>query len=510
MLPEKRRAYAPKVPSILRNLNEVVSKEDGEHRKISPDIAAQFPNLHTRSAYRLVKGKPSHTAPLKVGVVFSGGPAPGGHNVLAGLFDALHQIHKDSKLIGFLGGFSGLLKNQSKELHKEEIDSVRNQGGFDCIGTGRTKLETEDDLRQVEKTLGSFDALVVIGGDDSNTNGVILAEYLLRQGSQTAIIGVPKTIDGDLQSKEIELSFGFDSACKTYAELIGNVCKDALSTRKYYHFIKLMGRSASHIALECALLTQPNLTLIGEERKSLRHIVGEITDLIVARKKRGKEFGVLLIPEGVIEFIPEIGELIQAIHKKGGAVSDNEKKTFDSLPEKIRAQLLGERDPHGNVKVSQIETEALLIELVKQELKARHFEGEIHFQEHFFGYEGRACLPSNFDANYAYALGLLSGVAARDRMTGSICAIASLNKAPEHWTPLLAPLVPMLHLEERKGARKPVIAKVLVDIKGPHFLYFSHHKPKWALEDAYRFPGPIQFFGDEELTDSCPRILSRI
>jgi len=509
-LPEKRRAYVPKVPAILRNLGEVVCKEEGRQRKVSPPIAAGFPHLQARSVFALMKGKPSQTGPLKVGVVFSGGPAPGGHNVLAGLFDALSQIHKDSKLIGFLGGFSGLVKNRSKELQKEEIDSVRNQGGFDCIGTGRTKLETADDLLQVKKTLDSFDALVVIGGDDSNTNGVILAEYLLGQGSPTAIIGVPKTIDGDLQSEEIELSFGFDSACKTYAELIGNICRDALSTRKYYHFIKLMGRSASHIALECALLTQPNLTIIGEERKSLHQIVNEIADLIVARKKMGKEFGVLLIPEGVIEFMPEIGALIQALNRKGEALPAKEKKTFDSLPAKIGAQLLEERDPHGNIKVSQIDTEALLMQLVKQELEARHFSGEIHFQEHFFGYEGRSCLPTNFDANYAYALGLLSGVAARDHLTGVICAIASLNKMPEYWTPLLAPLVPMLHLEERSAAMKPVITKVLVDIKGSHYLYYLLHKPKWALEDAYRFPGPIQFFGDGELTDSCPRILSQL
>jgi len=508
-LPEKRLTYVPKIPKALEHLLHVRCEADHVPAKVHPEIAALFPHLHTTPTHRIVTGVPIYKMPLKVGVVFSGGPASGGHNVLAGLFDAICQMHPASKLVGFLGGFSGLINNRYKELSAQQIDAVRNQGGFDLIGTGRSKLESVEDMKKVQAVLHSYDALVVIGGDDSNTNGALLAEYLLAQGSKSAIIGIPKTIDGDLRSRDIELSFGFDSACKTYAELIGNICRDALSSRKYYHFIKLMGRSASHIAIECALLTQPNLTIVGEERKSLAQIVQEITDLIIRRKAVGKEFGVVLIPEGLIEFIPEIGALTGELSR--GVVPEQldskHRAIWDLLPEKIQSQLLGSKDPHGNVRVSQISTEELLIQLVKQELVARNFQGSTNFQEHFFGYEGRSCLPTNFDANYAYSLGVLGALAARDRITGVICALRSLQESPDQWIPVLSSLVPMLHLEERNGSKKPVIAKVLVDVKGPHFISFSTNRNQWAIEDQYRFPGPIQFFGDTALTDSCPSIV---
>jgi pyrophosphate--fructose-6-phosphate 1-phosphotransferase len=509
-LPEMRRAYIPKMPDCLQRVTEVSCEPVNSSPNVPPEIAALFPHLHKIKAHRIAKHPKTSSSSLKVGVVFSGGPASGGHNVLAGLFDALHQMHPHSQLIGFLGGFAGLIENRCKQLTIEQIDSVRNQGGFDLIGTGRTKLEKAEDLHMAKEALHSFDALIVIGGDDSNTNGAFLAEYLIAQGSKTSIIGVPKTIDGDLRSSDIELSFGFDSACKTYAELIGNICRDALSTRKYYHFIKLMGRSASHIALECALRTQPNLTIIGEEKKSLQQIVQEIADLIVRRYKAGKEFGVVVVPEGLIEFIPEIGALTKTLSRGVGIekLAATERATFDRLPEKIQSQLLSSRDPHGNVKVSQISTEELLIQLVQKELLARKFSGKIDFQNHFFGYEGRSCLPTNFDANYAYSLGVLSSLAVRDRLTGVICAVRCLNKSPEKWTPLLSPLIPLLHMEERAGSKKAVIAKVLVDVKSSPFLYFSAHRTQWEVEDQYRFPGPIQFFGSEALTDSCPHILS--
>lgn len=487
-LQDLRRHYTPKIPALLQKMDEVECQKQPKSEGIRPEIAKLFPHLHKRQGYGIVKAREKPHSPLKLGVVFSGGPAAGGHNVLAGLFDAVTEMHQGSKLIGFLGGFSGLLKNQQKELMKGNIDAVRNQGGFDLIGTGRTKVETPEDLQKAKASLEGFDALIVIGGDDSNTNAAILAEYLLKEGLSTSVIGVPKTIDGDLQSADIEITFGFDSATKTYAEAIGNICRDALSTRKYYHFIKLMGRSASHIALECAVLTQPNLTLIGEEKKSLKALVQEIVHLIRRRKEADKEFGVVLIPEGLIEFIPQLN--------------------IDELPEKIKEQLSQSKDPHGNLRLSQIATEELLALLVTQELKAQNFSGKIEFQHHFLGYEGRSCLPTNFDANYTYALGKLAALAARDQATGVICALKHLNQTPDHWIPVLSPLLPMLHIEERGGEKKPVIEKVLIDVKGKHFLHFLHAKPMWELEDRYQFPGPIQFFGSEALTDSCPRILS--
>jgi pyrophosphate--fructose-6-phosphate 1-phosphotransferase len=437
LLQQKRLAYEPPLPPLLQDLNQT-----GTPRK------------------------------LNVGALFSGGPAAGGHNVLAGLFDGLLQIHKDSTLLGFLGGPSGLIENKYKKLESSMIDSVRNMGGFDLIGSGRTKIETLEQFQAAKETVmhHRLDAVLIIGGDDSNTNAAFLAEYFLKEGTPCSVIGVPKTIDGDLRSKEIEISFGFDSACKTYAELIGNIARDARSSQKYYHFIRLMGRSASHITLECALLTCPNLALISEERSSLPKIVENIVNLIKERKKEGKEFGVILVPEGLIEFIPEL---------------DSHRDLFP-------------RDPHGNVNVSQVETEKLLIDLVKKEGVS------FHAVSHFLGYEGRCCFPSNFDAKYCYALGKFAAAAMRDKKTGVILALQGLRKPVSEWEPLAVSLASLMHLEVRSGKEKLVIAKTLVDLHGNAFSRFAKERASWRLGDFYRMPGPIQFFGDIELTDSIP------
>lgn len=458
VLAQKRLSYVPKLPRSLVKLDQVRCEAMGE-RSSPKDIQKLFPHTCSGKAYHVVAGV-GKSRPLKVGVVLSGGQAAGGHNVITGLYDALMQVDSNSQLVGFLGGFSGVVENKFKLLDKAAIDGVRNQGGFDLIGSGRTKIETEAQLIAAAKSLGKLDGFVVIGGDDSNTNAAVLAEYFVANKINTKVIGVPKTIDGDLRSEDIEMSFGFDSACKTYSEMIGNIERDALSAKKYYHFIRLMGRSASHVALECALATRPNMALISEEGKGVEQIVHEIADLIARRRAAGKEYGVILIPEGLVE-----------------------------LP--------GELDEHGNVKVSQIETEQYLMKLVKEKIQ---FTG----QGHFFGYEGRACLPTNFDANYGYSLGFTAALGVREGLNGVICAIRHLNKPVAEWEPKFVPIVELMHLEERKGKIKPVIEKALVDIKGSAFLYYSHNRKNWEVEDHYLYPGPIQFYGDSDLTDSIP------
>lgn len=497
-LQKKRLQYKPLVPPLLKNLN-ALSFRKVKSKAPSSKLKNHFPLTLHQPAYQLVKGK-STKRPLKLGVIFSGGQAAGGHNVIAAMIDG------GAKVVGFLGGANGIVENKWIEIDRKKVAPYRNQGGFDLIGTGRTKIETAEQFSACLKTVKAhrLDGLVIIGGDDSNTNAAHLAEFFLSKGCETKVVGVPKTIDGDLQSEDIEISFGFDSACKTYGELIGNIARDAISSKKYYHFIKLMGRSASHITLECALATRPNLALIGEEGRRLHEIVGDIVSLIVRREKAGKEYGVVLVPEGLIEFIPELKKMIEELNGGVERLSRENRALFDGLPKKIQDQLLMEKDPHGNVQLSFIQTEVLLMDLVKKELKNRGFKGKFSAQEHFLGYEGRSCMPTNFDANYCYALGLLAMAIVREGLTGMICSIQGLKNDPRKWKMKAVPIVSLMQIAERKGRQIPVIQKTLVDTKGDIFLYFSQNRKLWEIEDQYRYPGPIQFQGEAQLTDSVP------
>lgn len=522
LLQKHRLTYIPTVPKRLVDLEKVIFQGKGETSALDhvESIQKRFPKTFGRPLLSLHEGNPPPKSPLKVGVVLSGGQAPGGHNVITGLFDALKKIHPESKLIGFLNGPSGIIEGETLELSEDLLFSYRNQGGFDLIGSGRTKIETDE---QLEKSLAvlnrlQLDGLVVIGGDDSNTNAAILAETCLQKGVKTKIVGVPKTIDGDLKNPYVDISFGFHTATATYSEMIGNIARDALSAKKYTHFIKLMGRSASHIALECALTTCPNLTLIGEEvaqkGMTLKEVTGELADLIEQRSKQGKNYGVILIPEGLIEFIPEmktlIGELntLLAESKDETALSQKAKETFDFLPKEIGQQLLLDRDPHGNVQVSHIQTELLLSTLTKEELKKRAFEGKFSPIHHFFGYEGRSGLPTNFDATYCYTLGHVAALLIREGHTGYMSAVCHLNKPPSDWDVSAVPITSLMNLETRKGKEKPVIRKALVDLSSPPFKAFERNRSKWAHEDHYAFPGPIQFDGPSEITDQIPHAIS--
>lgn len=518
LLQKLRLTHRPDVPHQLLNLSELAFQPLPTQSTLSEPIKNEFPCTRALKASSVVKKHKSLGRKLKVGVLFSGGQAAGGHNVISGLFDGLHQIHPDCQLIGFLNGPAGLIDGKYQELTASMVDKVRNLGGFDLIGSSRAKIETSEQFASVAGYARELllDMIVVIGGDDSNTNAALLAEHFLQNKITTGVIGVPKTIDGDLKSADIEISFGFDSATKTYSELIGNIARDAISAKKYYHFIKLMGRSASHVALECALATHPNLTLIGEEKQNLSRIVKDIADLIMERKKAGKEYGIILLPEGLIEFVPEFNGLIAACNqllvmgkepqKVGNLLPEPHRMFFAELPEKIQQQLIFERDPHGNVQVSQIETDLLVMDLVKNELERRN--EKVHAQNHFFGYEGRACFPSNFDANYCYALGLLAALAAREGATGVILAIKNLKRPVNEWEPKAVPFVQLMDFEMRSGKEKPVIAKALVDLQGRPYRFFAQKKKQWRLEDDYQMPGPIQFFGDSELINSVPISLS--
>ncbi len=475
MLTGLRRLYRPKIPSLLESLNSLSLKK-GVTLPVKKEIQKLFPKTSSYPLLHVEKGLSFVQPPLKVAVIFSGGPAPGGHNVIAGVFDALKQLNRDSHLIGFLDGPQGMITGTYTNITIEKVDHYRNQSGFDLLGTGRKKIETKEELKLVLNTFSGLglDGIIIIGGDDSNTNAAIIAEYLLSQKSPITVIGVPKTIDGDLQNQYVSIPFGFDTATKVYAELIGNLAKDVLSSKKNYHFIKLMGRSASHVTLECSLKTHPNLTLITEERKSFAQIIREISDLVDQRAILGKNFGLILIPEGIAE--TGMG---------------------DSLGIK--------RDSHGNVIVSDIDIEQQLIKAVSVELKKR--DKPFYPLPHFFGYEGRSAFPTNFDANYGYALGQTAALLTALRVTSYMTFVNHLTEAPSAWGIGGVPLTSQMELVERSGIIKPVIKKTFVDIKGKRYRSFKESAVRWALEDEYQEVGPIQFFGSAELTDGFPLIL---
>ncbi|HEX2579425.1 MAG TPA: diphosphate--fructose-6-phosphate 1-phosphotransferase [Rhabdochlamydiaceae bacterium] len=504
-LSKLRQKYQPVLPKILSQIDSV-SFEKSNDLPVQAEIKKLFPKISEQSVIIAKKGVAQKFPALKIGAVFSGGQAPGGHNVLTGLFDALQTLNVKAKLIGFLDGPCGVLAGKWTELNSSALLPYRNQGGFDLLGSGRTKIETDDQLRktlQIAQDL-DLDGLVVIGGDDSNTNAAFIAEYFLQHSCKTKVIGVPKTIDGDLQNPFVEISFGFDTATKIYAELIGNISKDALSAKKYYHFIKLMGRSASHITLECALKIHPNHTLISEERHTLAEITLRIADLVEQREELGKRYGVILIPEGLIEHMPEMSGLIKELKKSAEHLSPESQAVWEMVPDRVQQQLLLERDPHGNINLSAVETELVLIEAVTKELKKRKFKGKFAPLAHFFGYEGRAGLPTNFDANYCYTLGHTAALLIAHGCTGCMAFVHQLAKPPKEWSIGGVPLSSQLILQSQK---KPVIVKTYVDLKGTPYGRLQKQTAKWALEDDYQCPGPTQFFGEPAVTDSIPLIL---
>jgi len=536
-LQKERQNYNPKLAGFLASgINNIKLSIGAETKSVAnqEEINALFPNVYGKPIVTFAnEGNNLSTEEKNVGVILSGGQAPGGHNVIAGLYDALKTANKTNRLYGFLGGPSGIVDGKYMEITDEIMDKYRNTGGFDIIGSGRTKLETEEQFKKalvVCKNL-NIGAIVIIGGDDSNTNACLLAEWMAKNNTGITVIGCPKTIDGDLKNDQIEISFGFDTATKTYAELIGNIQRDANSAKKYWHFIKLMGRSASHVCLEVALQTQPNITLIGEEveakKQSLDEIVSYMADIIAKRGNQGKNFGIALIPEGLIEFIPEMKVMISSLNdllaglEKDSAyqnATQTEKytlitskldeasaKLFNSLPSAIKAQLLMDRDPHGNVQVSKIETEKLLIEMVANKLaemkKEGKFTGKFADQAHFFGYEGRCAAPSNFDADYCYSLGYNAFALIQAGLTGYLSSIKNTTKPASEWIAGGVPLTMMMNMERRHGEMKPVIKKALVELNGPVFKALEQNREKWALNDCYIFPGAIQYFGPSSVCD---------
>ena len=544
-LQQLRLKFQPKLPKILQEISSLVAipKEQVASSNDS-QVKSLFPKIIERSApfLKFIPKSPASHFPKKVAVVLSGGQAPGGHNVISGLFDALKKLHPDSRLYGFCNGASGIIQNQYIEITEDLLAPYRNQGGFDLLGSGRTKIETSEQFTAAEATVQALDldGLVIIGGDDSNTNATLLAEYFLKKECKTVVVGVPKTIDGDLKNEEIEISFGFDTACKIYSEIIGNIARDSLSAKKYYHFIKLMGRSASHVTLECAFQTHPNMALISEEieasQKTLSQLIEEICDMICTRASQGRDYGIILIPEGVIEFIPEFKLMILELNalylpdqphaKQMAALQSNAEKfdyilsilshaaqhCFQMLSDAMRMQLLLDRDPHGNIQVSKIETERFFIEMVQTELKRRKESGaytsKFNAQAHFCGYEGRSGMPSNFDAQYCYALGHAAALLVQANATGYIACVQDLAKPVEEWAVGGKRLTTMIALEHKHGKEKPVITKALVDLKGKPFTKFKALRETWAFRDDYCYPGPIQFFGPSEITESIPLTLA--
>ena len=532
-----RAAYQPKLPKALKGA--VIAKEGEATQSVADQeaIKALFPNTYGMPLIQFVEGNAVEYPAIKVGVILSGGQAPGGHNVISGLFDGIKKLNKDSKLYGFILGPGGLVDHNYMELTSDIIDEYRNTGGFDIIGSGRTKLEKEEQFEkglEIIKELG-IKALVIIGGDDSNTNACVLAEYYAAKKCGVQVIGCPKTIDGDLKNEMIETSFGFDTACKTYSEMIGNIQRDCNSSRKYWHFIKLMGRSASHIALECALQTQPNLCIVSEEveanNMSLDDVVTYIAQAVANRAVEGNNYGTVLIPEGLIEFIPAMKKLIAELNdflahnaaefamvKKSqqreyiiSKLSKENADIYASLPEGVARQLTLDRDPHGNVQVSLIETEKLLSDMVAVKLaqwkEEGKYVGKFAAQHHFFGYEGRCAAPSNFDADYCYSLGYTASMLIANGKTGYMSSVRNTTAPAEEWIAGGVPITMMMNMERRHGEMKPVIQKALVKLDGAPFKTFAANREEWALKTSYVYPGPIQYFGPTEVCDEPTKTL---
>ena len=536
-LQKARYEYTPKLPGMLRNgISEICVKEGGATQSVADQekIQALFPNTYGKSEITFQKGENTSEARThKVGVILSGGQAPGGHNVICGLYDALKATNKENELYGFKGGPSGLLEDDYVIFDDAFIDEYRNTGGFDIIGSGRTKLETSEQFAVVAEVCKKhgITAVVIIGGDDSNTNAGVLAEYFAANNTGVQVIGCPKTIDGDLKNEDIECSFGFDTATKTYSEIIGNIQRDANSAKKYWHFVKVMGRSASHVALECALKTQPNICLVSEEvaekKMSLSQIADYIADSVAKRAAKGMNFGVAIIPEGVVEFVPEFSVLIHEINELlAGSKADafnalptwadkyafiekgltkESMEVFAILPEAIQQQLFLERDPHGNVQVSLIESEKLFSALVKDKLDARKAEGtytgKFGALHHFLGYEGRCAFPSNFDADYCYSLGYNAFMLIQYGYNGYLSKVSNLSAPANEWVAGGMPITKMMNIERRHGEDKPVIKKALVELDGAPFKYFEAHRDEWAENTCFVYPGAIQYYGPAEVCD---------
>ena len=543
-LQKARYSYNPKLPGMLRNgISEICVKDGAPTESVADQekIKALFPNTYGKNEITFQKGANTSTPKKQVvGVILSGGQAPGGHNVICGLYDALKATDKDNVLLGFKGGPSGLIEDDYIEMTDDFIDQYRNTGGFDIIGSGRTKLETTAQFEvvvEVAKKHG-LTAIVIIGGDDSNTNAAVLAEYMAAHNTGVQVIGCPKTIDGDLKNEDIETSFGFDTATKTYSEVIGNIERDANSAKKYWHFIKLMGRSASHVTLECALQTQPNICLVGEEvaakKQSLSEIADQIADSVATRGNNGENFGVALIPEGIVEFVPEFSKLIAEINEllagekteqfnalpswddkyafiENGLTKES-MAVFAILPVGIQQQLFLERDPHGNVQVSLIESEKLFAELVKNKLAERKaagtYKGKFSTLTHFFGYEGRCAFPSNFDSDYCYSLGYNAFMLIQYGFTGYLSKVSNLSAPAEEWVAGGMPITKMMNIERRNGEDKPVIRKALVELDGAPFKYFAEHRAEWAEKTCFLYPGAIQYYGPTEVCDATTKTLA--
>lgn len=536
-LQKERAGYQPKLPKALQGAVKVQEGAPTQSVDNQEDIKKLFPNTYGMPLVEFVPADSANNAKINVGIILSGGQAPGGHNVISGLFDEVKKLNPENRLYGFLMGPGGLVDHNYIEITAENLQAYRNTGGFDMIGSGRTKLEKEEQFEKGLEVLRKLDikAVVIIGGDDSNTNACVLAEYYAAKQYGVQVIGCPKTIDGDLKNDQIETSFGFDTATKTYSELIGNIERDCNSARKYWHFIKLMGRSASHIALECALQTQPNICLVSEEIESkdqtLNNIVEYIAGVVAYRAEQGNNFGVVLIPEGLIEFIPAIGRLIQELNDLLAAhgadylnldkdaqrkyilehLSAENKATFETLPEGVARQLSLDRDPHGNVQVSLIETEKLISEMVAAKLdqwkKEGKYAGKFSPLHHFFGYEGRCAAPSNFDADYCYALGSSAAQLIANGKTGYMAIVKNTTAPADEWKAGGVPITMMMNMERRNGEMKPVIRKALVELDGAPFKTFAAQREKWAKETCYVYPGPIQYWGPSSVCDQTTKTL---